>query len=316
MQRRTILRGVAAGAVAAPVAAVLGPRPAQAATSYYVATTEQVKNKVLVFDKNKAFTDANVHWSFSPGAGVWGNLSDVKIRSTSAQGWIALVAASGGKAGIVDIASEKHTELNDLKWSATPGGNPHAIERIPGNGSVVVASSAGYLTVYAPSSVSNLASLAKVQTINLAGAHGVLWDPTYQLLWAIGKGTLRGYAVEGTYRSTRLRHYGAAVSLGSGNLGHDLQPDYSNTQRLLCTATDGVYEISTTGGTFGKKKISSETRVKSYVRHSSGEVLSVRGDNAGSRTWASPTVRFSQSADRSRPGAEFYKARIWTPAFQ
>ncbi|MEJ3749868.1 DUF6528 family protein [Actinomycetes bacterium KLBMP 9797] len=316
MQRRTILRGVAAGAIAAPAAAVLGARPALAATSYYVATTEQVKNKVLVFDKNKAFTDANVHWSFSPGAGVWGNLSDVKIRSTSAQGWIALVAASGGKAGIVDIASEKHTELNDLKWSATPGGNPHAIERIPGNGSVVVASSAGYLTVYAPSSVSNLASLAKVQTINLAGAHGVLWDPTYQLLWAIGKGTLRGYAVEGTYRSTRLRHYGAAVSLGSSNLGHDLQPDYSNTQRLLCTATDGVYEISTTDGTFSKKKISSETRVKSYVRHSSGEVLSVRGDNAGSRTWASPTVRFSQSADRTRSGAEFYKARIWTPAFQ
>jgi hypothetical protein len=316
MRRRTILRGLAAGAIGGPAAAVLGPAAAQAATSYYVATTEQVKNEVMVWHKSKAFTDGNLHWSFSPGGGAWANLSDVKIRSTAAQGWIALVCASGGKAGIIDIGSEKATELNDLKWSATPGGNPHAIERIPGNGSVVVASSHGYLTLYAPSAVSNLGSLQKVQTVSLAGAHGVLWDPTYELLWAIGKGTLRGYAVEGTYRNTRLRHYGAAVSLGSSNLGHDLQPDYSNTQRLLCTATDGVYEISTAGGSFSKRKISSETRVKSYVRHSSGEALSVRADNAGSRTWGSPTVRFSQSPDRTRSGAEFYKARIWTPDFQ
>ncbi|GAA4708231.1 DUF6528 family protein [Phytohabitans rumicis] len=316
MQRRSILRGLAAGAIAGPSAALLGNTPAQAATSYYVATTEQVKNRVLVFHKNGAFSDANIHWSFSPGGGSWANLSDIKIRSTAAQGWIALVVASGGKAGIINIGSEKHTELNDLKWQATPGGNPHAIERIPGNGSVVVASSAGHLTVYAPSSVSNLASLAKVQTVNLAGAHGVLWDPTYKLLWAIGKGTVRGYAVEGSGRGTRIRHYGAAVSLGSSNLGHDLQPDYSNTQRMLCTATDGVYEISTAGGSFSKRKISSETRVKAYVRHSSGEAISVRADNTGARTWGSPTVRFSASADRTRGGAEFYKARIWTPDFQ
>ncbi|SCL72103.1 hypothetical protein GA0070606_5956 [Micromonospora citrea] len=316
MQRRTILRGLAAGAVAAPTAALLGPAPAQAATSYYVATTEQVKNKILVFHKNKSWTDANVHWSFSPGGGAWANLSDVKIRSTQKQGWIALMVSSGGRAGIVDIDSEKHTELNDLAWSATPGGNPHAIERIPEKGAVVVASSHGYLTLYAPKSVGDLGSLAKVQTVSLPGAHGVLWDPTYKILWAIGKGKLVHYAVEGSRRNTRLKYYGGSVSLGSNNLGHDLQPDYGNKYKLLCTATDGVYEINTSGGSFTKRKISSETRVKSYVRHSSGEVVSVRADNTGSRTWGSPTVRFSQSPDRKRSGAEFYKARIWTPGFE
>ncbi|MFK4083514.1 DUF6528 family protein [Kribbella sp. NPDC020789] len=315
MQRRTFLQGLAAAAVAAPAATLLGQQEAAAATSYYVATTEQTKNKVLVFDKNKAFTDANVHWSFTPGGGAWANLSDVKIRSTEAQGWIALVAASGGKAGIVDIGSEKHTEGNDLKWSATPGGNPHAIERVPGNGSVVVASSDGKLTLYAPTSVANLGSLKQVQTVDYPGAHGVLWDPTYQLLWVVGKNRFSHYAVMGSGRNTRLK-YAAHFSLGSGNLGHDLQPDYTNKSKMLITATKGVYELLTDGGTFRSRKISSETSVKSYVKHSSGEVVSIRGDGTQPRDWANKTVRFSQSPDRSRSGAQFYKARIWTTAFE
>ncbi|MEU4290778.1 DUF6528 family protein [Kribbella sp. NPDC026596] len=318
MHRRTFLQGLAAAAVGAPAVTLLGQQDAQAAVvaaNYYVATTEQTKNKVLVFPKNKAFSDANVHWSFSPGGGAWSNLSDVKIRETAAQGWIALMAASGGKAGIVNIGSEKNTELNDLAWSATPGGNPHAIERVPGNGSVIVASSDGKLTLYAPSSVGNLGSLAKVQTVDYAGAHGVLWDPTYELLWVVGKNRFSHYAVMGSKRNTRLK-YAAHFSLGSGNLGHDLQPDYTNHQKMLITATKGVYELLTDGGTFRTRKISSETRVKSHVRHSSGEVVSIRGDGTQPRDWANKTVRFSASPDRTRSGAQFYKARIWTPAFQ
>jgi hypothetical protein len=317
MERRTFLRGLAAAAVAGPAATVLGTQQAEAAAAanYYVATTEQTKNKILVFPKNKAFSDANVHWSFSPGGGAWANLSDVKVRETAAQGWIALMVASGGKAGIVNIGSEKHTEQNDLAWQATPGGNPHAIERVPGNGSVIVASSDGKLTLYAPSSVGNLGSLAKVQTVNYPGAHGVLWDPTYELLWVVGKNRFSHYAVMGSRRNTRLK-YGKHFSLGSGNLGHDLQPDYTNKQKMLMTATKGVYELLTDGGTFRSRKISSETRVKSYVKHSSGEVVSIRGDGTDPRDWANKTVRFSASPDRTRSGAQFYQARIWTPAFQ
>lgn len=329
MERRTFLRGLAASAIAAPAATLLGTEGALAASAaatggqgveaaaanYYVATTEQTKNKVLVFPKNSAFSDANVHWSFSPGGGGWSNLSDVKIRNTEAQGWIALVAASGGKAGIVDITGEKHTELNDLKWNASPGGNPHAIERVPGNGSVIVASSEGKLTLYAPSSVANLASLRAVQTVNYAGAHGVLWDPTYELLWVVGQNRVSHYAVMGSGRNTRLK-YAAHFSLGSGNLGHDLQPDYTNKNKMLLTATKGVWELLTDGGNFRVRKISSETRVKSYVKHSSGEVVSIRGDNVEPKVWANKTVRFSASPDRTRTGAQFYKARIWTTAFQ
>ena len=56
--------------------------------------------------------------------------------------------------------------------------------------------------------------------------------------------------------------------------------------------------------------------MKSHVKHSSGEVVSIRGDGTQPRDWANKTVRFSASPDRTRSGAQFYKARIWTPGFQ
>lgn len=309
MNRRSILRGLALGAVAVP-AAVLLEGTAEAAT-YSVAATEQVANKVYVWPKGKALTVANRQWSFSPGGGAWANLSDVKLRNTASHGYVVLVAASGGRVGIVNHTSEVDAEGNDLLWSAAPGGNPHAIERIENNGSIVTASSGGFLSLYSPTAISKPSTLALVKTYSLPGAHGVLWDPSMKRLWAIGDGTIRWYSVTGTYRSTRLVQAGSKAISG---LGHDLQPDYKNKGKLLFTASYGTYQIDT--ATKAITRLSTETRVKALVRHSSGELLSIRADNTGARTWGSPTLRFSDSPDQSRSGAEFYKARIWTPAYE
>jgi hypothetical protein len=235
----------------------------------------------------------------------------VRIRDTASFGVVGLAAASGGNVGIWDITDEADQELNDLLWSATPGGNPHAIERIPNIGVIVTASSAGYLTVYGPTAISNPSTLAKVQTVTLAGAHGVLWDPVNSWLWAIGDKTLRAYRVTGSYRETRLVYTGKSVTLPG--LGHDLQPDYTDPDKLWITDTYGIYRVNKTDLTAAK--FSSTPRVKSFVRHTGGEDFWVQGDNAGSRTWGSPTVNFSVSPDRTKSGAEFYKARFYSTAF-
>ena len=311
MNRRSILRGLALGAVAAP-AAVLLDTPAQAAASYSVVATEQTANKVYVWPTGKSLTIANRQWSFDPGStSAWSNLSDVKLRNTAAHGYVVLVAASGGKVGIVNHTSETDAESNDLLWSATPGGNPHAIERIENNGSIVTASSGGYLTLYAPTAISKPSTLAKVASYTFAGAHGVLWDPSMKLLWAVGQSQIRWYKVTGSYRSTRLSLVGSKSFSG---LGHDLQPDYKDKGYLLFTASYGTYRINTS--TKAITRLSEETRVKALARHSSGEYVSVRGDNAGTRDWGSPTLRFSVLADQTRSGAEFYKVRIWSPAYE
>jgi hypothetical protein len=49
MDRRTILRGLATAAVAAPAAGLLGAGPAEAAT-YYVMATEQASGRILRFN--------------------------------------------------------------------------------------------------------------------------------------------------------------------------------------------------------------------------------------------------------------------------
>jgi hypothetical protein len=331
MRRRTLLRGLAIGAGAAVPAGLLVDGIAEAAaSSYFVVLSEQTSNRILAFDKSLSWTTANIHWSFAPGTGNgWSNLSDVKIRKTAAQGWVALVAASGGRAGVVDIGSKKAAGLGDVKWSALPGGNPHAIERIPGNGSVVTASAeTGLLTVYAPSKISDLGTLAKVQQVPLAGAHGVLWDPTYQYLWAIGKGKLVPYSVTGTYRGTRLAAKHGSISLGTyvnsagatvPNLGHDLQPDYTSKSTLLITHTTGVFSVDT--GTRKLTRISSSHSVKAYLRHSSGERAWIQGDGTDPRNWANNTVQFfttagAKSFTRTRSGAQFYKVRLWTPDYE
>jgi hypothetical protein len=321
MRRRTVLRGLAVAAGTAPAAGLLVDGIAEAAASYTVVLSEQTTNRLLAFDKNASWTDANIHWSFSPGTGNgWSNLSDVKVRKTAAQGWVALTVASGGRAGIVNLTSEKNQELNDLQWTALPGGNPHAIERIPNNGSVVVASSdPGKLTVYAPSRISELGTLAQVQEISLPGAHGVLWDPTYSYLWAIAKGKLVPYGVTGTYRSTRLHASHGSIDIGAANLGHDLQPDYTSKGTLLITHTTGVYAVTTSSRTL--TKISGTHGVKAYLRHSSGERAWVHADGTEPRTWASDTVQFFTSAGaksftRTRAGAQFYKVRVWTPDYE
>jgi hypothetical protein len=312
MKRRTLLRTTVAAAATVP-AAMGGDSAAAtpARRSFEVSTTEQNSNRVLTFDKDSDWTESTIKWSWSPGVGGWYNLSDVRFRHTTSFGWVALVAASGGNAGIVNMTGERHQDVNDLLWTGDPGGNPHAIERIPGIGAIITASSGGYLNVYGPAAVSKPSTLRLVQTVTLDGAHGVLWDPSLNLLWASGNKTVRAYKVTGSHRRVRLEATDKAVALDG--LGHDLQPDYSDPARLLVTDSYGVYEIDT--ATLAKTQIMEAKLVKAYVRHHSGEALWVRGQDQPPRPWSSPTVHFD-SGDKTFADGQFYKARFVTVDYE
>ena len=300
MKRRTLLRGAAAGAVTAPFLA----RPAHANLNYQVATTEQKSNRILTFNRDDDWTEDTIQWSWHSGSTGWSNLSDVRFRNTKHFGQVVLAAASGGYAGII-------TADGDVLWTGEPGGNPHAIERIPNIAAIVTASSAGYLNVYGPTKITDPSTLAKVQTVDLPGAHGVLWDPGMNVLWGIGDKVLRAYNVTGDYRDTRIADSGTSVALPG--LGHDLQPDYTDATKLCVTDTHASYSVDTAALT--ATPVLEESHIKAFVRHPSGEALWVKQEGVEPRPWSSPTVHFD-NGDRTLSGAQFYKARIVSPDFE
>lgn len=314
LTRRTLLKTAAAGA-AAPAAVWLGQGTAQASAAYSVAVCEQYRNQIQIYSAAAAWSKPQ--WIWSPGGGGWSNLSDVKFRNTAAFGEVALVAASGGNVGIVDKAASGTQGTGSLLWEAAPGSNPHAIERIPDIAAIVTASSGGYLHVYGPSAISDPSTLALVQTIDYAGAHGVWYDDVHGRLWAIGQGKATSYAVSGTYRNTRLTG-GVNVSIGAANLGHSLDASYKDSGVLLASHSTAVVAINKT--THAVSTVHANKAIKSFSQHVSGEAFWVQSTgvdyHGDTRDWVNPDVQFFDAAGaRSFTrglsyGAEFYKARL------
>lgn len=318
MTRRTLLKSaVLAGAT--PAALWLGQDGAQASATYDVAVCEQYHNQIQIHSSSTAWSTPK--WVWSPGGGGWSNLSDVKFRNTAAFGEVALVAASGGNVGIVDKAASGTQGTGSLLWAATPGSNPHAIERIPNIGVIVTASSGGYLHVYGPTAISDPSTLALVQTIDYAGAHGLWWDDVHSRLWAIGQNRATSYAVSGTYRSARLVS-GVDVAIGS-HLGHSLDASYSNSSILLASHSSAVIAINKT--THAVTTVHANSSVKSFSQDVSGESFWVQATGStyhgDTRDWVNPSVQFfdtsgAKSFTRGLSyGAEFYKARLHSVNF-
>lgn len=310
-------------------AAVLAVPVADRANDYHVAVVDQNSKTVRVFPRNaKKWNDKALLWSFTADTGLfnrkWNNLSGVKIRKVAKHGWIALVTASGGKAGIVNITKEKRkVGLKDVMWQATPGDNPHAIERVPNNGAIIVASSSpGKLSLYVPTSkdINDYGKIKHAQDYSLKGAHGILWDPNggssvaAGILWAVGDDYLFKYKVTGSLKNTRLKQTGK-YKLPRGGLGHDLQPDFSNKKVLLMTDTYAAYAFNTSTGKF--KVLKSMRKLKSLVRHANGEYMWVKGDKNELGQYVRWGAKVGTQKDaRGWGDAKFYKARIYSPNYE
>ncbi len=132
--------------------------------------------------------------------------------------------------------------------ASNPGANAHSVEILP-NGNLITANSTGgdTLRLYYTSHLLNddLTRANRYTEVPLTGAHGALWDPGYEVLWALGDNELKAYDVIGDADNQTLVEIPDMGVIFDGSVagGHDLAPDYSSKQHLYLTTNTNVFRF-------------------------------------------------------------------------
>ncbi|MFF9900557.1 DUF6528 family protein [Streptomyces longispororuber] len=327
-----------AGAVsggASPAGAVRGGGPGGVPPGTpAVLVTEQASRRLLVLDPRRREWDpvadpSVVRWAFSPlGDPRWADLRpeeswvypcEAKPRRHRGR-TLVLTTASFGFVAAVEYPSGRR------RWGAAlgPGDdlfNPHSAEVLP-DGNVAVACSTGALVrLYAASSGPDATRYAEAR---LKGAHGLHWDRTRRVLWAVGDDELVAYRVRGTPARPALDQAFAAplpVAVpGRTAGGHDLFPVAGRPGRLWVTTNASVFQYEKRTGTFHRNYAGHETVDRAKVKAvgndpRTGQVLSTVPESGLEETWWTTRVSVHRPTGAYRlAGGGIYKARWWLPA--
>lgn len=251
-----------------------------------VMANDQLNNRVVVYDvdlrKGSSLDDMEV-WSVQTG-----HAAGLKLRTDSPFGDVLLVA--GTRSAIYAFPS------GETVWSTdNPGHNSHSIELLP-TGHIVIANSTGAtLRLFYTNELLEGAKPEEAQTFvdyPLESAHGVLWDPAYEVLWALGSRELRAYRLEGEGNAlTLVQDTSLGCALDQDHLwGHDLSPDYKSTNHLYLTVNSCAMRFDKRSNTLTKDFVHSSRLnrkgIKGFSNDPSGSFF-VSGETGGAGTsWA------------------------------
>jgi hypothetical protein len=296
-----------------------------------IALTDQGSKKILILDPKVSDWNSNdaIKWSWYPNASNgfetptpgWRLPSDVKLRNSSFYGGqVMLVCDSDGFAAIVPYPAG-----NTKKWSINlnVGPNPHAVELLPDGNIAIAASTGGWVRIYTASQGTDS---NKYVQYDLAGAHGVLWDPKMQLLWAVGDKIITGLKIGGTAEAPTIQEDTSLTTKLIVTGGHDLRPVYGDTDRLWVTTNAGVVQFIKSTKSWDVKyegyKILNRPKVKSISNDPKGKIIVQTKPNNTLFEWATNTVdifilgKEPTHETRTRKSSAIYKARIWNADYQ
>ena len=194
-----------------------------------VLVCDQLNSRIILYDLDILDPgddlDLAIVWTLEPNGN--GYCADMKYREDTVFGDVILTA--GGTSGIYAYPGK------DVIWSTNnPGNNPHAVEILP-DGDIVIANSTGATVRHFNTSILTEDPEAKVEYVDyeLYGAHGVVYDPTYECLWALGNNDLVAYDIVGDFELSERDVY----TMPEGNRsGHDLSADLTDTRYLYLTS--------------------------------------------------------------------------------
>jgi hypothetical protein len=134
-------------------------------------------------------------------------------------------------------------DTKEAIWQTTESsGNSHSIELLP-NG-IIVTGGTNAKTAAQPGCTLTFFNLNGadpskcIYEMDFDDAHGVLWDPKYEVVWALGRDKLTALEVtaneDGSVTVVKNEELSVVMPMDHG---HDLQPVYGNSDYLLVTGT-------------------------------------------------------------------------------
>ncbi len=242
-----------------------------------VLACDQYKERLVVYDMSLLDEDGNLD-----EAEVW-ELKDhrsagMKYREDTIYGDVVVSINGSQSPQIIEYPSKK------ILWeggSGKSGINPHSIEILP-SGNIVTASTTDSLLrlFYAADCVKNGAKV-EYQTYQLKDVHGVLWDPEYELLWAIGEEELAAYMVVKENGKEVLKKVNGEGGELPTLYGHDLSADMMDSQYLWCTTGEKVYRFDKETGEF-------EAKFKAYAKLNKADVKGFGNNKNGNFFYCFP----------------------------
>ena len=307
---------------------------ATSAQTELVAGVDQRERKLVVFNQNSEDWNNNssVVWKWTPtvsngfdNASAYSNASDAKLRySDYYGGYVVVTTSSGGFVGIVDYETGESLYSRNIAYD----GNLHATELLPDGNLVVAGSTGNSVTVFASSQGDGNGYYKKY---TFEDAHGLLWDPDLEVLWALGGSQLTAYRLTGTQAKPELEQQAELTFDLPTSGGHDLYPVYGQENKFWVTTVSGLYQFDTDTGSFAAydegganginvgdiKSIGNQPYSGTIVR----AVADVENDYA---VWCTDTIELFiprengtwQSVRRTVTSDDYYKDRVWHYKYQ
>ena len=289
---------------------------------------DQYNQQVLVYDMDKLAAGENLDnaqiWSCDIPAS---HIAGLKYREDTVFGDVILVAAGAGKGKAYMVSYPE----GKILWSTNAAGNnPHCIEILPSGNIIVASSTGGTLRLFKTAALlkNDKTTAAKYVDTALYGAHGVLWDPEYDVLWGLGDDHLRCYTITGTGTEEALKGKTAWYKNLPADGGHAIAADLTDPDFMYITVNSAVYRFNKKTRTFiptfyGSTLVSQKT-VKGIAQNQNNNfTLAIPNGGKGTKWetmgyggWCTDTLifchapdgmNFSQQVHKSAKGRAFYK---------
>lgn len=284
-----------------------------------VGMANQTKKCVEVYDiSGGVMSDDALVWSYPTTCST---ISGFKFREHPTLGKVVLVI--GG-----DIAEMVSYETKEVLWRVSNSSpNGHSLELLP-NGVIVTGGTVGNdLHFY---NLNGAKPNKILYQLPFPDAHGLLWDPKYNVLWAVGEDKLTALEVTLNEDGTVTVVKNEELSFVTPDSGlHDLQPYFGNEDWLIVSTAKHVYiydKVNKTVTDAYEGVLGATTdHVKGVGRFLNGDMFYMYydggNDNGQGGGWNTTYLTYIPNdsniigtvpSDRGR----FYKCRVWYSNYQ